>query len=312
MSNIEEIMNEEFKRKNIKYRIFFTGLLLEKYFFKYDGLDNYSDRGILLRNYYFLMRYLDDIIDDDINIKNIELIDDRIEYLEEKLYNVVNNIMPKDEIDSMIYECHLLANKLGFSLKKESKLIMSSLIFDGKRISEWNNKKNFKIVSKKELDNHYYNLDIIGTISGCLKIFREKAENIDNLYYLGTASRKYYDIRDFVEDVKRGLVNISFEELSKYNITESDLIEVVNLPNQYVYICKDKSFVDNNILKVLPESILNFLLDSAKCCEENLKLYNDKMKMQRNNNLRNSTRLTLNLGYAKPIEKYLSLIKKYY
>ena len=247
MNTVEKIMKEEYKRKNIKYRIFFTGLLLEKYLFKYDKLDNYNDRGLLLRNYYFLMRYLDDIIDGDIIIKNFTLIEDRIKYLEEKLNNIISNAIPRDEIDLMIYECHALANKIGFSMEKESSLIINSLIFDGYRILEWDNKKEFKIVSRKELDDHFYDLDIIGTISGCLKIFSENEKYIEQLYYLGTASRKYYDMRDFIEDVKRGLINISLDDFSKYNITESDIYKEMKMSDEYIDVCKVKSFKNDEI-----------------------------------------------------------------
>lgn len=138
MNTIDEIMKEQFKRKNFKYRIFFIGLLLEKYIFK---IDNYDKRGLLLRNYYFLMRYLDDIIDGDIIINNYKTIDDRINYLEEKLNIFIYKKTPKDNVDKMIYECHLLAHNIGFSLENETKSIINSLIFDGNRLAHWYNKK---------------------------------------------------------------------------------------------------------------------------------------------------------------------------
>ncbi len=306
METIEKIMQEQFQRRNFKYRLFFSGLLFEKYIFKFDKIPKYKERGLLLRNYYFLMRYLDDIIDGDILIKDYITIDDKIKYLEEKLSNFTNKSNPKDDVDKMIKECHLLAEDIGFSMENESKFIINSLIFDGYRLLSWNNNKELKIVSSDELNKHFYDLDILGTISGCLKIYNENEENINALYYLGKASRKYYDMRDFVEDIKRGLVNISREDIQKFNITENDIYKVINISDEYIKICKN-SFSNSKLLNILPESILNFLMECYNYSNENLDLYHNLISDCK---LRNSTRLTLNLGYEQPIKKYLRTIKK--
>lgn len=308
MNTIEKIMQEQFKRRSFKYRIFFIGLLLEKYIFKYNKIENYSMRGTLLRNYYFLMRYLDDIIDGDVIIKNYYLIEDRIKYLEEKMNNLIDKVLPQDEIDILLYECHQQAKNIGFSLENESRLIISSLIFDGLRLSKWINKREMKIVTTKELEKHFYDLDITGTILGCLKIFDEDEKYIEDLYYLGTASRQYYDMRDFIEDIKKGLVNISFEDTIKYNITEKDINSILLIPDCYIDLCKSKSFSYKDIVTLLPESIFNYLIDRTKLCQEYLNKYNDEINKGNLINLRSGTKLTLSLGYEKSIKKHLNLI----
>ena len=303
METIEKIMQEQFQRRNFKYRLFFSGLLFEKYIFKFDKIPKYKERGLLLRNYYFLMRYLDDIIDGDILIKDYITIDDKIKYLEEKLSNFTNKSNPKDDVDKMIKECLLLAEDIGFSMENESKFIINSLIFASLKYSI---SLSLKIVSSDELNKHFYDLDILGTVSGCLKIYNENEENINALYYLGKASRKYYDMRDFVEDIKRGLVNISREDIQKFNITENDIYKVMSISDEYIKICKN-SFSNSKLLNILPESILNFLMECYNYSNENLDLYHNLISDCK---LRNSTRLTLNLGYEQPIKKYLKTIKK--
>lgn len=309
MQTIDLVMKEQFKRRSLKYRVFFIGLLLEKYIFKYDKLDKANERGTLLRNYYFLMRYLDDIIDGDITIKNYNLIEDRIKYLEEKLNNFLCGLKPQDDVDMMIQECHNLANEIGFSMENESKCIINSLIFDGKRFLQWQKNKELSIVSFETLNKHFYDLDIIGTISGCLKIYNEDERHIDSLHPLGTASRKYYDLRDFVEDVKRGLINISLEDMKKYNITENDIFSVMNMPDDYINLWKNKSFNTPEILDLLPQSILNFLIDGLRYCEDSLASYHDSIDSSSVPNLRASTKLTLKYGYENPIKKFINISK---
>lgn len=103
-------------------------------------------------------------------------------------------------------------------------------------------------------------------------------------------------MRDFIEDIKNGLVNISLEDILKYNIDENDIYKVMLFNNK-------------DIRNLLPNSILDFLIDSTKVCEDNLNTYYSKMSELFN--LRNSTKLTLNLGYEKSIKRYLKKIKNH-
>lgn len=300
MEIIDKIIKEEFKKRDLKYRIFFTGLFFEKYIFQIEKVDKAYERGNLLRNYYFLMRYLDDIIDGDIIINNYTKIEDRIDYLESKLNYLLYINSPKDSVDLMLNKCLCLANEIGFSLEHESELIIKSLLYDGKRILYWKKNNEPYIASFNELNSHFYDLDIIGTISGCLKIFDENLKYVDLLYYLGTSSRKYYDLRDFVEDIKRGIVNISLEDMKKYNITANDIYCVMRLNDKYIDMCKIKSFKNLEFQKMIPQSILNYLDDSLKICEYNIKMYYNNLPA-----LRTGTRITLNYGYENSIKKFI-------
>ena len=274
---VEKIMREQFKMRSIKYRMFFVGLLLEKYIFKLDNIKHPDMRGTLLRNYYFLMRYLDDIIDGDVMIEKNRTIEARIEYLKEKLDNINNLHSQPDDVDQMIIECHALANQLGFSMEEESKYIIQSLIFDGYRI---------------------------------LKIYDEDLSHLETLYPLGVACRQYYDIRDFMEDVKRGLINISKEDMEKYSISINDLFELMSLPEESIDICKDKGYNSSKLVSYLPESVITYLNNRIEQCEINLQKYHNKMENQSYPALRKSTVMTLNLGYEKGAKTYIKQVKR--
>ena len=128
-----------------------------------------------------------------------------------------------------------------------------------------------------------------------------------NQFFVGNVMKcKNYESNVLVEDIKRGLVNISREDIQKFNITENDIYKVMSISDEYIKICKN-SFSDSKLLNVLPEAILNFLMECSKYCNENLDLYHNLISDCK---LRNSTRLTLNLGYEQPIKKYLRTIKK--
>ena len=310
MQLVEKIMREQFKMRSIKYRMFFVGLLLEKYIFKLDNLKHPDKRGTLLRNYYFLMRYLDDIIDGDVMIEKNRTIEARIEYLKEKLDNITNLHGQPDDVDQMIIECHALANQLGFSMEEESKYIRQSLIFAGYRMLDWDQEEKLKIVSADELKEHFYDLDILGTISGCLKIYDEDLSHLETLYPLGVACRQYYDIRDFMEDVKRGLINISKEDMEKYSISANDLFELMSLPEESIDICKDRGYNSLKLVPYLPESVITYLDNRIEQCEINLQKYHNKMENQSYPVLRKSTVMTLNLGYEKGAKTYIKQLKR--
>lgn len=309
MDTVNQIMREQFKRRSIKYRLFFTGLLLEKYFFKYEQIPDAAKRGTLLRNYYFLMRYLDDIIDGDIILSQYESLASRISYLEAKLAYAKNLGEPQDNVDNMIKECYQLADEIGFSMALETQKIIASLIFDGKRLFSWQEHQELLITKATELSNHFYDLDIIGTIGGSLKIYQEDEAYLPKLYPLGLASRKYYDLRDFLEDVKRGLINLSQEDLIGFNIKEQDIYSLMNLPNSLIKVCKDKGYNHPELVNLIPQSILDFLDQGSNYCANQITEYHQQMAENELPPLNKTTVMALDNGFEKNINRYLKKIK---
>lgn len=309
MDTVKQIMHEQFKRRSIKYRLFFTGLLLEKYFFKHEHIPDAGKRGVLLRNYYFLMRYLDDIIDGDITIPKYESLASRIAYLETKLAYANNLGEPNDNVDMMIKECYQLANEIGFSMTLETQKIIASLIFDGQRLLSWQDQQELLITNASELSNHFYDLDIIGTIGGSLKIYQKDEAYLSKIYPLGLASRKYYDLRDFLEDFKRGLINLAQEDLISFNIKEQDLYTVMNLPDNLIKICKDKGYNHQELINLIPQPILAFLDQGSNYCANQITEYHQQMAENELPPLNKTTVMALDNGFEKNINRYLKKIK---
>ena len=217
MGNLEKIAKEfrsevfasMIKSRGEKYKWFIRALKSFKYFSQ-DYL-----RAEILESSYAVFRRVDDIVDGDFPLSpeyksSEEFVSQRIDFLD-------NLDKPVNEIDSTLLYCANLSNELGIDFMNEVKYIFSSLLFDSKRYGK-------KIIfSENELRNHYDLLDIKGTIRGALILFDCDPEKLDYLKDLGNASRIYYNLRDFEEDVSKGFINISLEDCEKYNITREKI-----------------------------------------------------------------------------------------
>ncbi len=312
LKNADEIMNEQFRRRSFRYKMFFLGLLFEKYLFLLNRTPDAKKRAILLRDYYFMMRYIDDIVDKDIIIEHSHRPQDIVHYLEEKLYFIQNELAsnpnPQDEVEVMIVNCQRQAEELGFSMQKETDYIVRSLLFDAKRFSFLEKEREFMLVEAEVLEKHFYDLDIIGTISGCLKIYNEDVNLVPDIMPLGIASRKYYNLRDFVEDIQAGLINISTEDIALFGITDDHLRIINSFPKEYAKICENKGYNAKELLKAFPSQIIYYLEEEAKRCAEHLNVF--CAYRQELDDLHGSTKLTLDKGFSRPVINYLNLTRK--
>ncbi|MCD4666658.1 class 1 isoprenoid biosynthesis enzyme [archaeon] len=168
--------------------------------------------GILLESQYAAMRRIDDIVDGD-----IEFSSSRKEYVEQRINFVLNPENPKDDADYLMLHCFSLAHKLKLDISEETLDILKSMLFDAKRVDK------MIIFPEEELRNHFYLLDIRGTIKGALKVFGENSDKFELLNPLGEASRIFYDLRDFKEDIEHGYINISQEDFSRYGMNLENL-----------------------------------------------------------------------------------------
>ena len=164
------IFNHMLKTRGKKYGWF----LLSLKSFRYLTLS--SIYGDLIEYYYVLMRYIDDVVDGDYPLPKSYFskeffVKKRLEFLE-------NLDSPSEEVDYVLLHCIKLSNRLGFGIIQETKDILSSLYFDAKRYG-----KN-QIFTKKELFEHFYLLDIKGTITNCLKFFTENPKKYPSLRIL--------------------------------------------------------------------------------------------------------------------------------
>lgn len=189
-----------------KYKWFLRGLRT----FKYASMS--PTKGSFLESYYTLMRYVDDIVDGDAPLP--ERFQSSVEFVEEKIDFAKHSTNPRDPADYLMLYCFELGSKFGQEFSKETQDILSSMLFDAKRYGKR------VIFPEKELSYHFHLLDIRGTVSATLKIFGEDPNKHQILQPLGLACRLFYNLRDYDEDIQAGLVNISAEDVEKFNISD--------------------------------------------------------------------------------------------
>ncbi len=171
-----------------------------------------------LESYYTLMRYLDDIVDGDAPLP--AGYDSTEAYLLDKIDFFENRPAPRDQVDHFMAYCMELGQSFGETFEGETSDILHCLLFDARRMGKR------IIFPDSELMAHYHRLDISGTVKATLRIFSEDPEKYLLLEPLGLASRFYYDLRDFEDDIKKGLVNIAAEDMEACGIQPADLEDV--------------------------------------------------------------------------------------
>jgi phytoene/squalene synthetase len=192
-----------------KYRWFLRALRSFKY------LPMNPARGEFLESYYTLMRHVDDIVDSDAPLPWDH--ESAASYVEEKIAFACNPANPKDSVDHLMRYCFALGERFGQEFSAETQDILQSMLFDAQRTGTG------RTSSASDLEHHFNLLDIRGTVRATLKVFGEDAHKSDLLMPLGTAVRKYYNLRDHDEDIAAGLVNIPQEDLIAYSISDPAL-----------------------------------------------------------------------------------------
>jgi len=205
----KEVFSRMLLTRERKYKWFLRALRA----FKYVSMS--QTKGTFLESYYALMRYVDDIVDGDSPLP--ERFQSSVEFVEEKIAFAKHTTNPRDSADYLILHCFELANRFGQDFSNETEYILHSMLFDAKRHGKR------IIFPEEELSSHFHLLDIQGTISAALKVFGEDPAKYKILEPLGLACRTFYNLRDYDEDVKKGLVNISAEDCQRFGIDQSDL-----------------------------------------------------------------------------------------
>lgn len=192
-----------------KYQWFLRALKL----FKYVACS--KDRGEFLESYYALMRYIDDVVDGDCALPSGY--ESPVEFVEEKREFATSNKEPKDVVEQLMQHCFKTGQRFGVSFEDETDNILASMLFDAKRVGR------SIVFPKEELHHHFHLLDIRGTIRASLKVFNEDPSKYRDIEPLGEASRVHYNLRDFDDDIRQGLINISQEEMEQFGITPNNL-----------------------------------------------------------------------------------------
>ena len=173
----------------------------------------------LLRSGNFYWRYVDDVVDHDRPLS--ERYSSQAEYLQQKRATLTQLFYPTGELtfgdreDVMVAHYHSLAGRLGIDLTQESFDILDTIIFDEERC------RDRRILSQKELDDYFELLDP-ACIKGALKVAREDCDP-EEFHPLSMAVRTFFNLRDFPKDFEDGLINISKEDIEKYEVDLNQL-----------------------------------------------------------------------------------------
>ncbi len=195
----------------MKYGIFFGALWV--------GGIKYPEVTGLFRSGYLYWRYVDDVADNDRPLP--QGYNNKTEYLHNKrttltrLFDNSTKIFYGERPDILLVYYHSLAARYGIDLTQESFDILDTIIFDEERA------RQRKVATQAELDVYFAMLDS-SYIKGTLKITREDGYTKE-LSPLSKAVSKFYTLRDFPKDFKQGLINISREDIDKYNVDLSKL-----------------------------------------------------------------------------------------
>lgn len=105
---------------------------------------------------------------------------------------------------------------------------MESMAFDARRIRYRKDNKKLEKKTREELDTHFHQLDVEGTIYPTSALFGLEPKMATRMLSpLGYACRTAYTLMDLLEDPKHGLLNIPLEDLEKFEISDDDIDELV-------------------------------------------------------------------------------------
>ncbi len=194
-----------------KYGVYFT--------FMWAAGVKYPEEARLLRSGNFYWRYVDDIADNDRPLPS--RYKSRADYLQSKkatlgkLFFSPPQTIYGDKEDVLLADYQYVAQGLGIDLSQESFDILESIIFDEERA------RQRRLLTQKELDDYFELLDP-ACIKGALKVAGEVVDP-GEFWPLSMAVRTMFNLRDFPKDFRDGLVNISKEDIEKYQVDLSQL-----------------------------------------------------------------------------------------
>jgi len=256
------------KRKK-KYKWFLRGIGALKL------VTDTKEQAGVIENFYVAMRYIDDVVDGDVKPPEGYT---PIQYVKEKIEFVETDRPPKDDIEKLISLSFRLGTEFGHDYHEDAKDIIGSLLFDAER------RGTHTIFDEKTLHDHFYALDIKGTIKGALKVVGENMNLYEVIEPLGEAVRIYYNLRDFRDDIQAGLVNISSEDCERFHITKDTL--------------KSGGYATHM-------GVHAWFIDQAK---KGLALMDEYHKKKEGVTMRPATEATLKLGFERKAKSFMTAV----
>ncbi len=234
-----------------------------------------KERSLLTKYIYAYFRILDDMIDDETvesifygDFENIKR--QKEEYLLKKIEFIKRKSSPNDNLDILMNDILAFADKIGVNIEKECISVIKSLLFDVKRTSDI---KNGQIIlsARNEILRYYYDCYMACHKIGVIVTSAEEYDEI-LLQNLGYVRRNYFILRDFFEDINRGLINIPIEDVNNLGISDEMFISLANLNEHLIIELKRKGFNHPSLQQYINPQIemwLNELL------EKSIRLLND-------------------------------------
>ena len=255
-----------------QYGVFFATMLVGR---------EVTEAGKTISSGYFHLRHGDEIADGDLKTpKEYSSARDYLLRTREVIEQVISP-NPQTPIwgnkhDILLVNTINQAKKRGIDLGQEYLAIWDTMIFDEDR------RRTGRIPTQAELDTYWRNMDT-GCVSGSLKIAGESvsASKLDDL---SIATRTMFSIRDFVKDLKDGIVNISVEDVENYGVDMN--------------WCKGKS--EKELLNYRPMRL--WFKDQTQLGMDHLSRSTEQMKEL---SLKRLTRAALKVNFIGPTERGL-------
>lgn len=178
----------------------------------------------ILNKIYLACRILDDAIDGDsprhlTADEILQLVNVSTQHLESEAWN------PQSAVDIFLEKAMEGCREIQLDIKSQVLAVLNSMEFDAKRRTDFMKTRVPKFYPESDLQTHYYQLDIEGTIGAMLNLLDEgnTEENKRALEPLGKACRILYDLQDLSKETRDGLVNISTEDAANFGISIDSL-----------------------------------------------------------------------------------------
>ncbi len=258
---------------------------------------------------YVSCRWIDDVIDRDFSdLINLDI----VSYAQKRFYFieslVSNRHTPETAEDRLVLEAWKAAkeNWKEKEIQESFRMIIESMQFDAYRIQEYRKSDILSFPKQKDLEEYFYNLDVIWTGTGMLVYLGSDdiARDLARVDSIGKACRIEYNLKDLMEDLGNGIVNITAEDATKYGITLSDLKEAMSIP-----LAKPIPADDNS--KILCQDIRQYPLSIQHWIDDQIYLYHvyiDDFMQNSYPHFPFITRQVFQKFYLKPTQKGISQI----
>ena len=210
-------------------------------------------------------------------------------YIKVAIQHFINEKWDSDFVPDKYFSKALeICRKISIDIKQQVLKVLESMEFDAERRANFLETREIEFMSATDLEGHYYQLDIEGTIGAMLVLVDEEdtQRNRDLIQPLGEVMRIYYDVRDLGREVRQGLVNISQEEADEFEITKELLREWAE---------------SGQSLKNSPPEILIWAKRKMSEAEELLRTFERNLEKS---NFKKLTRMFFDKQYIQHYEKF--------